>query len=913
VRAFSVDLVPAPVGPPVARASADGSWSVFATDGHPLVEALTYALRRAGLGEGVLLALPRDCDESHTALMLAAAHAALASPSTARFVAVGDRRSASGLAKTLHLENPGIATTVVILPLPEDLAAPRAGQAAARIVADVAATAGFSEVWYDEDGERRVPVLRALPDDEPAEPLDLLGPDDVLLVTGGGKGITAECALALGRETGAAVGLLGRSDPAHDAELAANLERMSAAGVRCLYTQADVTSFDEVKAAVTAICEVFGDVTAVLHGAGRNEPRSLAALDEDAFARTLAPKIDGLEAVLSATDPARLRLLVSFSSIIGRAGLRGEADYATANDWLTDLTRRVAQQHPNCRCLSLEWSVWSGSGMGERLGVLESLTRDGVEPIPADAGVALLGRLIADPRTPTAVVAMGRAEGLPTLTLERPELPLLRFVERPRIHYPGVELVVDADLSATGDLYLPDHLLDGDLLFPAVLGIEAMTQAGFALTGRTEVPVLEDVAFLRPIVVPVDGATTIRVAVLATGADTVQAVIRSGETGFQADHFRATLRYRTAPPAGGRPSPILKDLPRLALRPDRDLYGSVLFQGGRFQRLLGYRQLAATSAVAEIAQRAEVAWFAAFLPGDLRAGDPGARDAFMHAIQCCVPDATLLPAGIERLHLADPAVTAGLPRLVMHAAERLREGDTYVYDVDVRDEAGALVEHWQGLTLQAVRKQDGSGPWHPALLGPYLERRTGPALGRELCCVVWPDGARAPGAATGAEAARRRDTGDALAWLLGPDTVVRHRPDGKPEVEGMAHVSASHGAGVTFAVAGERPVGCDIEIAAARTEQEWAGLLGPDGLALAALLAADLGEELSVAATRVWGAVECLRKTGRAGGAGLAAAGPGPDGWVLLRAGGARIASMRTRLREVAQPVVFTMLAEGGE
>jgi len=38
---------------------------------------------------------------------------------------------------------------------------------------------------------------------------------------------------------------------------------------------------------------------------------------------------------------------------------------------------------------------------------------------------------------------------------------------------PGIELVADAELSAESDPYLLDHLLDGDLLFPAVLGMEA--------------------------------------------------------------------------------------------------------------------------------------------------------------------------------------------------------------------------------------------------------------------------------------------------------------------------------------------------------------------------------------------------------------------------------------------------------
>ncbi|HEY3867790.1 MAG TPA: type I polyketide synthase [Actinocrinis sp.] len=911
VRAFDVELVPAEPGPPI-RSAAGSEWQLFAPDRHPLASALHYALRRAGVGDGVLLCLPRDCDEDHVGLMLSAARAALSAGGSARFVAVGDRRGAAGLAKTLHLEDPRIATTLVTLPLPEEMTDAQATRAAAAIAADVAATGGFSEVCYDADGARRIPVLRPLPAPGAVALHDPIGPEDVLLVTGGGKGITAECALALGRDTGAAVGLMGRSDPQEDAELAANLERMAAAGVRYHYAVADVTVPDQVKAAVDAVRGSLGPVTAVLHGAGRNEPRALADLDEDSFKRTLAPKVGGLETVLAAVDPAGLRLLVSFASIIGRAGLRGEADYATANDWLSDLTKRVGEDYPDCRCVSLEWSVWSGAGMGERLGVLESLVRDGIEPIPVREGVALLGRLIADPAVPGAVVVAGRADGLPTLALERSELPLLRFLDRPRVHYPGIELVVDADLSATGDLYLPDHLLDGDLLFPAVFGMEAMAQAGAALTGRSGPPVLEDVEFLRPIVVPPSGSTTIRVAALATGPDTVRAVIRSSDTGFQADHFAATLRYGVPLPAEAAPRPLAPDAPALPVDPAKDLYGPVLFQGDRFQRLLGYRGLAAKSCTARIDNVRKASWFAGFLPGELVAADPGARDTFMHAIQCCVPDATLLPAGVERLYLADPAAVAADAELTLHAAERLRDGDTYTYDLDIRDPAGALVERWEGLRLQAVRKLDGSGPWLPSLLGPYLERRTEPVLGTQLRCVVWPD-AEEPGAGKGV-AARRRQTAAALGWLLGPDTAVRYRPDGMPEVDTGVPVSSAHGAGVTFAVAcGSGLVACDVEEAAERTEQQWADLLGPDGLALARLMAAEGGESLEVAATRVWGAGECLRKAGRAM-VGLTVAGPArPESWTVLRAGPALIATFPTRLRGAVDPVVFAMLTEGGD
>lgn len=900
VRAFSVDLVPTAVGAR-AHAPADGGWQAFTAGRTPLAEPLRKALQQARVGGGVLLVLPRDTGPEHIPVMLRAARAAIAQGTAVRFLAVGDRLGAAGLAKTLHQEHPEIATTVVTLPSADTMPKAALTETVRRIVADVAATTGFSEVVYDDAGERHVPVLRPVglsPDG--AAP----GAGDVLLVTGGGKGITAECALALGRDNGVAVGLLGRSDPADDLELAANLERLTAAGVRFHYARADITALDEVKAAVNAIERELGQITGVLHGAGRNEPTALANLDEAAFRRTLAPKLDGLEAVLSAVDPQALRLLVTFGSIIGRAGLKGEAHYATANDWMTELTRRVGQDHPHIRTLAMEWSVWSGAGMGERLGVLEALTRDGIAAIPVESGIALLKQALASSSAPAAMVVMGRSDGLPTITLEQRELPLLRFVDRVQVHYPGVELVVDAELTAEDDLYLPDHLLDGDLLLPAVLGMEAMAQAGAALTGRAGAPVLHDVELLRPIVVAPGGSNTIRIAVLAEPDGSVSAVIRSGDTGFQADHFRATLRYDLPQRAETRAGAGSTRL--LPIEPARQLYGPVLFQGRRFQRLLGYQDLTATSAVARIDNRSTEPWFARYRPGELALADPGTRDAVMHALQCCVPDATLLPGAIERLELADPKAASILDTVTIHAAERLREGDTYYYDVDVCDADGNVVERWVGLRLHAVRKLDGTGPWLPALVGPYLERRVGAYLPARVRTVVWPDD---PGA-TGRERLREQTRG-ALGWALGADTEVRYRPDGKPEVPGGLPVSASHAAGVTFAVAADAAaVGCDVEVAAARTATEWEGLIGADGFALAGLLAREQGEDVSVAATRVWGAVESLRKNGHTRTE-LVAEPNAPQGWAVLRSGRARIATFSTRLHGVGDPVVFTVLAEG--
>jgi enediyne polyketide synthase len=417
--------------------------------------------------------------------------------------------------------------------------------------------------------------------------------------------------------------------------------------------------------------------------------------------------------------------------------------------------------------------------------------------------------------------------------------------------------------------------------------------------------VLENVEFQRPIVIPVAGSATIRLAALNRGGS-VDVVIRSSDTSFQADHFRATLRWVPAGPADADQGQAADNALRVPLDPGRDLYGGILFQGKRFQRVLGYRRLAATSCVAEISAQPADGWFSAFFPAGLVLGDPGARDAFMHAIQCCVPNATLLPAGIARLHAAEPG--DGASRVVLHARERHRDGDTYTYDLDVRDIAGRLVERWEGLRLRAVRKNDGAGPWLPVLLGPYLERQLAELLPRAPQCVVEPDGAQR----TAGRAAARRHTRSAVSRMLGRPVVVRYRGDGKPEVAGDVSISVSHTAGVTLAVAAAGRVSCDVELVQDRTTADWQALLSPAHFPLAELIAREREEGLPVAATRVWGAIECLHKVGQAVVGPITLAESRPDGWVLLGAGEAQIATFPTYLRDEAAPVVFTTLTEGG-
>ena len=719
VRPFAIEWVERPEPRP-APSTATGDWRVVTTTDHPLREPLERAFAEAG-GGGTVLCLAAEGDDGTPGretldLLLDTARAAQADR-RGPVVLLQPARGAAAFFRTLHLESPEIPVAVIELPADAEVD-PEAW--CRRAVNEALAVRRYTEARYDADGRRFQPVLRLLDgrSNEADAGSQVLAADDVLLVTGGGKGIAAECALSLARRTGMRLALLGRSLPENDDELRANLERLESHGVRFHYVSADVTDADAVRAAVRETEAELGPIRGVLHSAGTNSPQLIGGLERSDIENTLAPKVRGLHNVLGAVDRDRLALLVGFGSIIGRAGLRGEADYALANEALREMIEGFADEHTDCRCLCLEWSVWSGIGMGARLGHLEALAQQGIMPITPERGVEILEDFVLGDAGPVSVVVGGRFGEPPTLEIDRPELPLRRFLEKPQVFFPGIELVVDCDLSQDTDPYLDDHLFEGRQLFPAVLGLEAMAQAVAALTGRDEPPVYRDVRFERPISVAPGGSVTLRVAALVRRSGDVEVALRSDRTGFQIDHFRARCVTRETTESQVADARTLNGK-RLSLS-SGDLYGPVLFQAGRFRRLEGYRELRATSCLAEIEPNPGNDWFHSYLSQDLELGDPGARDAFIHCIQACIPHAIVLPVSVERL-TAGEIVGPGPFRVSAH--EISHQDRTLIYDLEVRNPEGELVEHWQNLELRIVTTSDHAPPLAPPLLGPYLERR----------------------------------------------------------------------------------------------------------------------------------------------------------------------------------------------
>ena len=834
--------------PPAAAASGrgrrpDGPLAGVRAAGHPLAErAARRRCERAGVGGGVLLVpAARTAGERHLALRSRRPRRRARRPAGPRFVLVADRAAARpGWPRRCTWRRRSLRTTVVHLPPPAGRGGPGRRRRGRR---GRAPPTGFSEVHYD--ARRHAAGCRCC-GRCPVEP-----------AAAAPRWTATTCcwspAAARASPPSARWRWPARPAPRSRCSAAptrrrtpswpATCERMSRGRRRrCRYARADVTDADAgARPRSASSPRELGPVTAVLHGAGRNEPGRAGRPRRGR--RSGAPwrrRSTGCDAVLAAVDPDGCGCWSRFGCIIGRAGLRGEARLRDRQR-VADRPDRPssASSYPHCRACRLEWSVWSGVGMGERLGGASrrSPARASRRSRP-DEGVA---RAAAAARRPGRAAGRGGHRAAPAACRRS-------RCERPSCRCCASSSGRGCTTRASSWSPRPSCPPGTDPTWPTTCstatccsrrcsGWRRWRRSPAALTGRhrragrrgRRVPAADRGAAGRRDHDPGRGAgrpTTGR------GRRGRSAAARPAS---QADHFRARLPLRPAPrpPTGRRPGTGRSCRRCRSTRP-RPL---------RRHPLPGRPVPAAASATAELAarhvRRGDRDRSAGAVVRRVPArptcvlGDPGARDAVMHGIQVLRPGRD---AAAGRRRAAAPGRPDGSRRpasCVLRARERSRDGDTYVYDLDVRDErrrGWSSAGRACGCGRSASRT--ARGPWPPPLLGPYLERRSEDLLGRSRCAVrgATPT-ARRDGRGAGRRRRRRQTAAAAWPLALGSDRWCRlpARTAG-PEVD--AATAADLGrrtapASPSRSSARRRRSAATCEAVAARpADADWRGLLG---------------------------------------------------------------------------------------
>jgi len=718
----------------------------------------------------------------------------------------------------------------------------------------------------------------------------------------------------LAMQTNARLALLGsspRPDVAakpQDDEMGRNLQRFRECGLRYLYLQADVTDLTAVRRAVRDAELELGPVTAILHGAGVTHPRLLRDKDLDEFLRCIRVKARGLYDLLAAVQLTRLKAVHVISSVLGKTGMQGQADYGFANAWLDGAVRALKAAHPEIHCLSLGYTAWAQTGLAWRVGALDPLRSIGVQSISTEEGTAAYLDLAQHPRTDGVFVITGRLTSEFESMLYAPTArPCGRFLEQVRRRVPGVEVVADAMLSHQTDLYLPEHVFEGTSVFPGVMAIEAMVEAAMACTGRTEWPVLRAVRFTAPLIVPEDSQVVMRTLALAEVPEDstlrVRVAIRSNQDGFKKNHFEAECWFenRTNEDAlASRAFDLPQPLPEpLDLDPET-LSPIPLFQGKFFRRIESIRTRAmGQESLTEIQVPTGERYFRRVPEESPVTPSPAVRDACWQSGALILPPGCL-PRRIEELRFYRRATPQ--ESVFCRAKVRNRSSTGYVVDLAVFDGDGKPLETMRGLLLEqtgaGVAAKPPSAPLGLARIASDLHALL-PQVPHAIALVRHEEleEAAKPIELTGAEveqaqadtpAPRRASTlanlvaarraalayayqahGNAVAVDAGSITLSRHS-DGKPglrfangtlgDLYHDADISLADGGGLSLAWIGPAPVGADLEEVEVRNAETWRGLLGDDGYALALGVMAQTGEPFDCAATRVWTLLEAGKK-----------------------------------------------------
>jgi acyl transferase domain-containing protein/acyl carrier protein/NAD(P)-dependent dehydrogenase (short-subunit alcohol dehydrogenase family)/phosphopantetheinyl transferase len=612
----------------------------------------------------------------------------------------------------------------------------------ARALCDEIGIGQEREVFIDVRGKR---TTVRLVDEVPPEPKPL-GDRPVVVLTGGGRGITARVALELARRGEISVVLVGRSEistvpldersakeqiraqlqlagervtPARvEAALSAlrksdeirrTLEELRAMGAEASYVRADLANPDEVASLVEGVLERHGTIDVFVHGAGVEESRQLQDKDEAAFHRVFDGKALGGQTLMAHVPPSTY--VVSMGSVAGRFGNAGQVDYGAANDALARLC------HTRPHSLHVDWTAWDDVGMAVRGGMRGLLTERGVELLPADAGAALLASLVANRVTGELVVAgaLGDFE-------EGPEHPLLDTLELGVLGASG-----DGELTARGtrsftrtsDPWLLDHAIDGVPVLPGVIGLELMAAVAAPLFPGLPWRGARAVRFEAPVKVHRDGVTTVVIDAVATSTREAKVVLSSQRrlaTGRvqRLDHFSAIVVFGEGLPLDGLPSVFLPDE-----EVDQSAIYKRFFHGPSFQVLQAVFGVSQDGLVGEGAVRhAAVGEGLVTAPLVLEAAFQAAG---LH--QMMVAHTLALPFELDEVQLLGQ-VTDGQPLSITAQLD----GDRYHVDVDA---VSGPVLRLRGFAM--VEK----GPVPPP------ERFPEPEGGRQVCFPT-PSSPRAP-------------------------------------------------------------------------------------------------------------------------------------------------------------------------
>ncbi len=326
---------------------------------------------------------------------------------------------------------------------------------ASRIVQELSLDDGVIEVGLSATGRKRLKIARS--ETTATAPLNL-DANSVVVVTGGAYGVTADVAIELAKQTKSRMILVGRSPlpepespesasldagglrqwaikeaksagkritPAEiersvqrilrNRQILGNIDRFRSAGSAVEYHAIDARSEESFGKLIDDLYERFGRIDGAIHGAGVIDDKKIKDKSTESFTSVFSTKVDSAQILADKLRPDSLQFVVFFSSVSGRFGNAGQADYSAANEYLNKLADELSRRWP-ARVASINWGPWDGGMVSDELRRLYNQV--GYELIPIDVGARYFQREISQARgEPSEVVVSASVSKMADVTM----------------------------------------------------------------------------------------------------------------------------------------------------------------------------------------------------------------------------------------------------------------------------------------------------------------------------------------------------------------------------------------------------------------------------------------------------------------------------------------------------------------
>ena len=325
----------------------------------------------------------------------------------------------------------------------------------------------------------------------------------LFLVSGGARGVTANCVIEMAQTFACSFVLIGRSDYTFELpeyalknseegllkrsimqdmkdkgqkpnlaevkniynkiiakkEIQATIEQIELAGSRVQYIKGDVTDAQSILPALNEITQKWGKVSGIIHGAGRLADKYIQDKTEQDFQNVLTVKLDGLLSMLQCVDIDNLSHLILFSSVAGFYGNVGQTDYAIANEILSKAAQQFKTNHPNTHVSAINWGAWDAGMVSDAL--KKKFKEMGVVLVNSKGGPAMMVNEMSNEYAAQAQVIIGGT------------LPAA-------ISYTAGDLqetAIRRKLRLEDNAFLNHHVIQGKAVLPVVNAVGWMTNS----------------------------------------------------------------------------------------------------------------------------------------------------------------------------------------------------------------------------------------------------------------------------------------------------------------------------------------------------------------------------------------------------------------------------------------------------